>query len=75
MTKYNPDWAYVEAHDGDRKLFLVTETKGGTNSDPTLRDSEQLKVNCAKKHFSTLDLGNDFEYGVKTTYEYGVVEY
>ena len=72
LGTYNPDWAYVEGHDGDRKLFFATETKGGTNIDPTLRSSEQLKVDCAKKHFASLDLGPDFEYGVKSTYEYGV---
>ena len=32
-----------------------------------------LKVDCAKKHFKVLGLGEDFMYNVQTTYQYGGV--
>ena len=38
---YNPDWAYVEEADGERRVYFVTETKGGKNGEPALRDAEE----------------------------------
>ena len=74
LGSYNPDWAYVEEEeDGEHRVYFVTETKGGKNGEPALRDAERLKIGCAKEHFKTLDLGNDFEYNVQTTYHYGMV--
>ena len=40
----------------------------------TLRDAEKIKIGCAKKHFEALDLGNDFRYNVRTTYQYEAVK-
>lgn len=68
LGSYNPDWAYVEQRDGENRVYFVTETKGGGNGDPALRDSERTKIECAQKHFAALDLGDDFEYDVRTTY-------
>ena len=42
--------------------------------EPALRDAEKIKIGCAKKHFEALDLGNDFHYNVRTTYQYEAVE-
>lgn len=70
LGSYNPDWAYVEDVDGEHHVYFVTETKGGKNGEPVLRDAEKLKIGCAKKHFEALDLGDDFHYNVRTTYEY-----
>ncbi len=64
---YNPDWAYVEEVDGEHRVYFVTETKGGKNGEPSLRDAEKMKIACAKKHFETLAL-DDFVYDVATTY-------
>ena len=58
LGSYNPDWAYVEEADGERRVYFVTETKGGKNGEPALRDAEKIKIGCAKKHFEALDLGN-----------------
>lgn len=68
LGSYNPDWAYVVEQDGENRVYFVTETKGGGNADPTLRLAEKAKIDCAKRHFAALDLGDDFEYDVKTTY-------
>ena len=70
LGPYNPDWAYVEQEPGGgRRVYFVTETKGGGNGTPALRDSERTKVSCARKHFAELELGGDFRYNVGTTYE------
>jgi type III restriction enzyme len=49
---YNPDWAIVKKED-TAKLYLIRETKGSL--DPTkLRESENAKNFCGKKHFDAL---------------------
>ena len=69
LGSYNPDWAYVEELDGGkRNVYFVTETKGGKNGEPNLRDAEKIKIRCAKQHFKSLNLGDDFKYDTKTTY-------
>ena len=52
---YNPDWAVYLDHDGINKLYLIIETKGGTNVFQNLRPSEQMKIECGQKHFKALD--------------------
>ena len=71
VGSYNPDWAYVEENDGEERLYFVIETKGGTNENPVMRPTEKLKTDCASKHFAALDLGSDFHYGIRATYEVG----
>lgn len=71
LGSYNPDWAYVEESDGEERLYFVIETKGGTNANPVMRPVEELKTDCARKHFEALDLGSDFHYGIRATYEVG----
>ncbi len=72
LGSYNPDWAYVEETDGEHRVYFVTETKGGKNGEPNLRDAEKLKIECAEKHFEALGL-EDFEYKVRTTYRFARV--
>ncbi len=60
--------------DGEHRVYFVTETKGGKNGEPALRDAEKIKIGCAKKHFEALDLENDFHYNVRTTYQYEAVK-
>lgn len=74
LGSYNPDWAYVEDSGDERHVYFVTETKGGQDGEPSLREAEKLKVGCAKKHFEALDLGNNFHYNVRTTYQYDSAE-
>lgn len=71
LGSYNPDWAYVEESGGEERLYFVIETKGGTNANPVMRPAEELKTACARKHFEALDLGSDFHYGIRATYEVG----
>ena len=53
---------------------LMNGKAGGKNGEPALRDAEKIKIGCAKKHFEALDLGNDFHYNVRTTYQYEAVK-
>ena len=49
---YNPDFALVYKLDGD-EYFCVVETKS-SNMSGELRDSENAKIQVAKKHYRTL---------------------
>ncbi len=51
---YNPDWAIL--FEGDTRLYFVAETKG-TNDlyDPSLSESERMKILCGKRHFKLFE--------------------
>ncbi|MCW7551181.1 hypothetical protein NX722_00600 [Endozoicomonas gorgoniicola] len=51
---YNPDWAVVTG-DSEEKLYLVRETKSTTNK-AERREEENDKIECAEKHFETIDV-------------------
>ena len=59
---YNPDWAIVKRDElGERKLYLVRETKG-TKDLNKVRPDERDKIRCGEKHFEAL--GVDYAYAV-----------
>jgi type III restriction enzyme len=52
IGNYNPDWGVIRlSDDGKLKMELVRETKGSVTG-PLRFYTEDLKINCAKKHFS-----------------------
>ena len=55
-----------------RRVYFVTETKGGKNGEPALRDAERMKIKCVQEHLVTLGL-DDFIYDVKTTYKVATI--
>lgn len=59
LGTYNPDWAIVKH--GDEVLYLVKETKG-TIDYSHLRNSEEQKIECGKRHFEALS--TDIKFGV-----------
>jgi len=59
LGTYNPDWAIVKQE--DKTLYLVKETKG-TLDYTQLRNSEEQKIHCGKKHFESLD--SEVQFGV-----------
>ena len=69
LGSYNPDWAYVEENNGERRLYFVIETKGGTGGEAAMRPREKLKIDCARKHFTALEIGEDFQYKVQTEFQ------
>ncbi len=56
LGNYNPDWAALVSMDGQEKLYFVVETKGSMWWDD-LRHVEGAKIECAKKHFVELAVG------------------
>lgn len=50
---YNPDWAIVKVVDGQRKLYMVRETKSTSDANQ-LRPTEEAKMDSAKKHFAAI---------------------
>ena len=59
---YNPDWAIVKNDEvGEKKLYLVRETKG-TKDMNKVRPDERDKIRCGVKHFKAL--GVDYAYAV-----------
>jgi type III restriction enzyme len=53
---YTPDFMYViEKENGEKTINVVIETKDADN-DPTLRNIEKVKINCAKLFFNQLSI-------------------
>ena len=67
LGSYNPDWAVLIDSDEGERLYLVVETKGS----PFLHDlriPESAKIECGKKHFNALKVGESpAQYKVATS--------
>ena len=62
---YNPDWAVVftvqdQFGQEKEKLYLVRETKGSL-APGQLRANEQMKIDCAGRHFDAIEVDYDVE--------------
>lgn len=67
VGNYNPDWAIV-FNEGDIKhIYFVAETKGTMDS-LELREIENAKIHCARKHFEKISTSN-FKYDVVNSFE------
>jgi type III restriction enzyme len=54
---YNPDWALVRKLDsGEKRVYLVRETKGTTDVEALRFDSERWKIEFGRKHFMAIDV-------------------
>ena len=67
VGKYNPDWAIAFDQEDIKHVYFVAETKGNMSS-LELRDIEQAKIACAKKHFSAIS-NNEVKYDVVSNYK------
>ena len=56
LGNYNPDWAVLIDTDEGERLYFVVETKGSRFLDD-LRIPESAKIECGKKHFNALKVG------------------
>lgn len=67
---YNPDWAIVFKEGTDIKhIYFVAETKGYSSDEVTdYRETERVKIECAKRHFDTIS-SSSVTYGVVKNYE------
>ena len=53
---YNPDWAILTKKIKKiKKIYFVIETKGST-IETERRGLENIKIQCAKQHYKTLDI-------------------
>ncbi len=62
LGPYNPDWAIV--FEDSQRVYLVRETKGSADPDQRRYD-ENVKIECAKRHFSSIGV----DYAVATDSE------
>ena len=67
---YNPDWAIVFKEGADIKhIYFVAETKGYSSDEVTdYRETERVKIECAKRHFDTIS-SSSVTYGVVKNYD------
>ena len=67
---YNPDWAIVFKEGTDVKhIYFVAETKGYSDDEVNdYRDTERVKIECAKRHFETIS-SSTVTYGVVKNYD------
>lgn len=71
IGKYNPDWAIlIEDEFSAKKLYFIVETKGNPD-DFELKERENYKIECGKKHFKAL--GEDIDFRVENSYN-GLLE-
>ena len=54
IGNYNPDWAITYKYENTYDLYLVRETKSTEDLDKLWHTSEKRKIECAKKHFSSI---------------------
>jgi type III restriction enzyme len=57
VGSYNPDWAIVKEIDGKEHVYMIRETKG-TQQTSLLRPTEEAKIECGKKHFEAIGIGD-----------------
>lgn len=54
---YNPDWAIVrKTESGEKKVYLVRETKGTTDVDALRFEGERWKIEFGRKHFDAIEV-------------------
>jgi len=61
LGNYNPDWAFVREEPAGRFLYLVRETKGGSDIDRLRFESEGWKIRFGEAHFKAI--GVDYAFG------------
>ena len=63
LGNYNPDWAVLVRPDlskNEEKLYFIVETKGSVFEEDR-RETENLKINCGRKHFKVISRDINFE--------------
>lgn len=67
IGNYNPDWAIVFDREDVKYIYFIAETKGSLDS-LSLKGTEDLKIQYARKHFEALG-GKNVNYDVVTSYD------
>lgn len=61
LGNYNPDWAFVREEAAGRRLYLVRETKGGSDIEKLQWETEGWKIRCGEAHFNAIVV--DYAFG------------
>ena len=67
VGKYNPDWAIAFNKEHIRHIYFIAETKGSMET-LELREIEQAKIKCARKHFEAIS-DTEVRYDVVSNYD------
>ena len=67
VGKYNPDWAIAFYEGTVKHIYFVAETKGDLST-LQLKEIEDAKVKCARKHFQKIST-NEVKYEVVKSYD------
>lgn len=67
VGNYNPDWAIVLYENQVKHIYFIAETKGSLES-INLRQVENAKIECARRHFAMLN-SDQLKYDVVDNYE------
>lgn len=65
LGNYNPDWAFVRERPEGQFLYLVRETKGGSDIKKLRFESEGWKIKFGEAHFRSIRV--DFAFGHEGT--------
>ena len=68
MGKYNPDWAVAFREGSVKHVYFVAESKGNDLQGSQLRNSEESKIECARRHFKAIS-DNGYIYDVAKDYK------
>ena len=55
MDEHNPDLAILKREDGEKKNYMIRETKSSA-FDELLCPTEVAKIKCGKKHFAAIGI-------------------
>ena len=69
MGNYNPDWAIAFKENNVKHIYFVAETKGNDWQRSQLRSAEDVKLECALRHFEAISQSRDIVYGVVKDYK------
>ena len=69
MGHYNPDWAIAFKENNVKYVYFVAETKGNDWQRSQLRSTEDVKLECALRHFEAISQSKDIVYGVVKDYK------
>lgn len=73
LGNYNPDWAFVREESSGQFLYLVRETKGGSDIEKLRFEAEGWKIKFGDAHFKSLRVDYAFGHDLEVLIEPSVV--
>ncbi|MXW42059.1 MAG: DEAD/DEAH box helicase [Acidimicrobiia bacterium] len=66
LGNYNPDWAFVRDDAAGHRLYLVRETKGGSDIEKLQWETEGWKIRFGEAHFNAIVVDYAFGHDLST---------